>query len=212
MTRRGRSICVGISVFLGILYLYLSFLVDKDVFRMIDYESMVGMQNSINHKLDLPFSILTVLGSSEVTFLILLIIFIAFFLVKKRFFWGLLLYFVIFIIELAGKLVIYHPVPPITLNRYVLDFHLPSSFVVHTNFAYPSGHMARISFLSVVLLFLLSLTKNSLLKKIIIIIVIASFTAVIFISRIYLGEHWLSDVMGGLILGAGIATLAISFW
>lgn len=212
MRKKERLIYAVISILFGISYIYLSFLVDKDVFRTIDYEIMIKMQSLISHIFDLPFSILTLMGSSEVTVFILIIVFAIFLLVKRHVFLGLLLYLAIFIIELTGKLLIYHPAPPITLNRYVLDFHLPSSFVVHTNFSYPSGHMARISFISVILLFLLWLTKNSLVKKLVIATTIVAFMAVTLISRVYLGEHWLSDVIGGLILGSGIATLAISFW
>jgi membrane-associated phospholipid phosphatase len=212
MKRKERLICIGISALFGISYIYLSFLVDKDVFRAIDYEIMIRWQNSISHIFDLPFSTLTLLGSSEITLLILIIIFTAVLIVKRHMFFGLLLYPVIFIIELVGKLLIYHPAPPITLNRYVLDFHLPSSFVVHTDFSYPSGHMARISFLSIILLFLLWIMKNSLTRKLALAVMIFTFVLITFISRVYLGEHWLSDVVGGLILGSGIATLAISFW
>lgn len=212
MNKKQRYTYIALSVFLGLTYLYLSILVDRDIFRVFDYKSMIVLQNAFNRTIDVPFSIITLLGSSEVTFITLACIFMGFLFVKRHFFAGLVLYFAVFIIELTSKLLIYHPAPPAFLNRYVLDFHLPSSFVVHTNFSYPSGHMARISFLAVVLLFSLSLIKSSLLKKIITVMAIVAFTAVTFISRIYLGEHWLSDVMGGLILGSAIASLAITFW
>jgi len=35
----------------------------------------------------------------------------------------------------------------------------------------------------------------------------AAYTAVMMISRTYLGAHWLSDTIGGLLLGIGVAIM-----
>lgn len=209
---RGRKILVISSVILGIVYIILSYFVGQDAFRGIDYQLLLTSQDIISQQFDIPFSFLTILGSSEITVLVLGIIFLYVLLKKRHIFFSLSLFFLIFVIELAGKIFIYHPLPPSVFNRYSLDFHLPSSFIVNTNFSFPSGHVSRSTFLVVIILLLIARKNWSRLNK----IFASSLTILIFlfilISRIYLAEHWFSDVLWGVILGSSLATLALGFW
>ena len=70
------------------LYVLLSVLVHKDVFRSFDYESMIGVQKVVSSKFDMPFSVLTLTGSSEVIFIVGLLIFLLVFIKKKKLFFG----------------------------------------------------------------------------------------------------------------------------
>jgi undecaprenyl-diphosphatase len=47
-------------------------------------------------------------------------------------------------------------------------------------------------------------------KELILSIILACEAALVCISRIYLGDHYLFDVIGGILLGAGISLLSIS--
>ncbi|MCJ7740071.1 phosphatase PAP2 family protein [Candidatus Microgenomates bacterium] len=205
-----KSLILG-SIILGVAFFCLSILVNTDSFRDIDYQSMLGLQQHISRFFDIPFSIFTVLGSTEISLIILMLVFTGLIIKKKKLFLGIFLYFSIYLIELIGKLVIFHPSPPALFHRYALNIYFPSQFVVNTRFAFPSGHMARSIFLVIIALFLFLKNKNFRYRK----IVAAGFfifTLVMFISRVYLGEHWLSDVIGGLFLGSTIAFLSLSFW
>ena len=209
---KNRTILIPISLFLGLLFLILSYFVNKDVFRGIDYDLMVQSQNTFPRFVDLPFSILTLIGSSEVVLLGVLSIFSYYLLKKKRIFLSIFLFGAIFIIEIFGKLFIYHPIPPPLLNRNVLPFHLPSSFLVHTNYSYPSGHMSRITFMLGILIFLFTIETSKKSPKILFYFGVGVLIALMAISRVYLGEHWASDVVGGILLGGSIAGLSTAFW
>jgi undecaprenyl-diphosphatase len=200
------------SLVLGSIFIFLSYLVQKDVFRDIDYESMMKLQNSISRQVDISFSYLTLLGSAEFTGIIVGAIFLIGLWKYKRLFLSIFLFFLIFLIEYAGKMFIFHPDPPNIFNRYALGLRLPSSFVVKANYSFPSGHVARTTFLTVIFLFFILTWRTSLGKKLTFLILLVSFLSLVLVSRVYLGEHWLSDVVGGFLLGASISTLAVGLW
>ena len=91
----------------------------------------------------------------------------------------------------------------------------PSAELVHVirhtgSGSYPSGHVAFFSWFLILLV--LCLAVGRLPKPIVVALwIIAAFLlAAVCIGRVYMGEHWPSDVLGGLSLGMGWTALALS--
>jgi membrane-associated phospholipid phosphatase len=107
---------------------------------------------------------------------------------------GLIPLFIIatILIESALKLAIPHAPPPGDRSRTIeLLPHLQVPFAS----SFPSGHVARLTFLATIVR-----GVPTWLRLLAVVLMIG--------SRLYLGEHWLSDCLGGLALGWLVAKVA----
>lgn len=191
------------SLVVFVAFVYFSFLVSRETFVNFDFDTTVKLQDHISRRWDLPFSLLSLLGSVEITGVIWLVL-LLFLLVKRYWFTILLfpLFWAAMAFEVYGKLFLYHPGPPHLFYRGIFEFHFPSSYV-STDYSYPSGHLTRTSFLiSFLILFLYF--KVSPGKGLLVHAGLLAILALMAISRIYLGEHWVTDVIGGALLGSSV--------
>jgi membrane-associated phospholipid phosphatase len=71
-----------------------------------------------------------------------------------------------------------------------------------TSYSFPSGHvMFYLGFFGFVGFLAFSLWKPS-IKRTLLLVLIGTLVALIGVSRVYLGEHWPSDVLGSYLLGS----------
>jgi len=197
----------------GLLFLsfvFFSYFVNKNVFSQIDFDTTVRFQDNIPRRVDPVFSFFSEIGSFEVSLLVLFII-IGLLVWKKKYLGGFLAFtfFGLFhVLELFGKRFVDHFPPPQFMLRTEDQFAFPQFHIREEN-SYPSGHAGRAAFLTALILFMVLYSKRlNVTQKVIIIGILALYSITMFTSRIYLGEHWMSDVVGGAMLGFAFAFIA----
>ena len=142
--------------------------------------------------LDLFASAVGILGQAEVAGGIALGLAVARLWRRQSDAWVPLLIVAVAAVEIALKTFVSQPLPPRELSRAVelVPF-------VHISFAgaFPSGHVARTAFLAGV-----ARVPNWLA---------VGTVALMMVTRVYLADHWPSDVLGGLLLGLLVAQVAV---
>ena len=205
MNKRLLIFFLGSSVFL--FFVVFSYLVHKDLFTQIDFDMTVKLQDNISRRFDGIFSFFSEVGSFEPVTIFLLIL-----LLIRRKLKGILvlvLYGVFHLIEIYGKVFVNHFPPPEFMLRTERLIEFPQ-FHIRTENSYPSGHAGRALFVSLILMLLIGDSKKiPKTMKLFIFGALTVYDIVMLVSRVYLGEHWFSDVMGGSFLGAGLALIGI---
>ncbi len=185
-----------------------SYTVAKESWQRIDFDTTVKIQDRIPKQFDDKFSYFSLLGSAEATVgFCLIMALLALIRLKLFSLLGWLMIIPASAVEVFGKLVLYHPGPPRFFQRTTLATHLPS-FYVHTEFSYPSGHMTRTIFIITTLICLTFTSKINSLVKYFLIFSLLGLGFLMALTRVSLGEHWLSDVLGGSLLGVSMGFLA----
>lgn len=197
-----------LSIIFLIFFTYFSYNVAKEKWTKIDFDTTIKLQDHIGRKFDEYFSLFSLAASAEITISFCIIMgIISLVRLKVLPFLGWLMIIPASLGEVFGKLILFHPAPPQFLHRTLLPTNLPS-FYVHTDFSYPSGHMTRTVFIATVFLSIALFQSKDTFQKFISTICLSSLVILMGLTRVYLGEHWLSDVIGGSMLGAGIGFLA----
>lgn len=169
----------------------------------VDVRILHVAQSQASENLDAAAAIFSVPGTLEYVGAALLALAAGLFLAGRRALAGRLLaaFVVTGLLEFAMKLWL----PQVPVPEEAARSTDPSPILeVYYPYPYPSGHMLR----SVILLGAVFVLWSSRLGRVAILAVLSLVAA----SRVYLGVHWASDVIGGALLGVAGLAWAFERW
>jgi undecaprenyl-diphosphatase len=93
------------------------------------------------------------------------------------------------------------------------EIYLIEGYTLPESFSYPSGHVVFYSiYFGIILLLSLAAKNAPLWLRLLLISISVSLIVLIGYSRVYLGVHWPTDVMGGYLLGLALLLLFLVFY
>lgn len=182
-----KKILAGI---LFIVFIFWTVLVKMDLLVKFDEFFYKLITSSMNNTLTTIFKIITFFGSTVFMIIFALVLFIYFILKKKN----IISYLTSSCLIISTIL---NNVIKIIIRRSRPDV---IKLVTETSFSYPSGHtMASVSIYGIIIYLLLNSNINKTVKYISS-VGLSLLILLIGISRIYLGAHYMSDIIGAMLV------------
>lgn len=198
-----------ISFCFGVLYLLFSKLAPRVRIAQIDFDLTVKLQDKFHSSFDGILETSSMFAGFEPVLILLIIVLV---LNRRLISLAILPVFAFaHLIEIYGKLFINHPGPPVMFLRGEEITFFPKWYVLSES-SYPSGHALRVVFIAILLSAFFLKLKFVKDFRYMAIIGLALWVILASLSRVILGQHWTSDIVGGGLLGFSLGTFALLFF
>lgn len=207
-----KKLFVLLSIFFFICFFGFSVLVKKHLLTQFDFNTSVRVQDDTPLRLYKVFQFFSSLASIQ-GMAILLVILLIF---RRQIVRGIVVLGIFLgshVVELFGKVFINHPPPPFMFYKHLdASQYNFNKYYVQTGNSYPSGHSFRTVFVAIIFIYTIYHSKRfSPLVKLCLSIGAIAVICLVGISRVSLGEHWTTDVLGGGLFGAASGLLTLLF-
>ena len=183
---------IVINTILLIIFLYLGFLVRNSVEGILfDVAVLDFIHNSTSPVLLSVMKFISFVGSGTFLFPAIGIVIIYTFIKKKHFITKVLL------ANTLGSWILNYILKWVFQRTRPFDYAL----VTQGGLSYPSGHSMVTMSMYLAIAYLLSRNVHDAVKKRNIYIIASTIITLMGISRMYLGVHWPTDIIGGYIIG-----------
>lgn len=204
------ALCLAAAVTCGSAFAITTILVRADLLRSLDFDLTVRIQQNVPHKLDEYFIWFGTLAKFQIIVPALTI----FLLLMRRWLLAITslgLLFIGHLLEIVGKEILFQPPPPFMFYRHPTEFVFPELHVFDVS-SYPSGHSMRVVFaVTTIAAVIWTSPKVPQLIKLGAGAALGGVAFLTMFSRISLGEHWATDVIGGMFLGLMISFMNVIF-
>ena len=204
-----RRLLITAGAFLA-AYVAIALLVDAGAFRWLDLRMTHYLQGRGSTGQDIALGIFSYLGSIEVTLVIAVLLGVGLFR-GLRLLAVLPVAFILLgsALEILGKQLIVSPAPSAAFQRF--PELLPSLGHQIGRWSFPSGHLVRATLAYGLVLYLAERWElfgrdSSRLSPVLVLVIFFVGYGVV-----YLGWHWLSDAIGGLLLGLALLFALIAY-
>lgn len=202
-----------IGIGLLIVFTFFSKAVKRGALQQLDFDTTVRLQDRMPERLDRMWEDTAFFVTPAVSVVIVGLLTIAAFVTAKTWRKRLaslaipLLFGLLVGGEIYGKSVVHHPAPPFFMLKHPTTIF--PQYYINEQFSYPSGHTARAVFLAITAYIVLIRLMKKKEYQIIFGSGLLLYIVIVAVGRIYLGHHWLSDIIGGGLLGSGLAILLL---
>lgn len=192
---------ISIASILLVLFISLIVLIKTDKIVPFDDAIYQIVTFKMNETLNTIFKILTFLGSTA--FIVFLcIFFLVLFIILKKKNIGLIIDVVVIISTILNNVI-----------KVIIRRSRPTvlALVTETSFSFPSGHTMASTTMYGILMYLVLKSNMPKSRKYLLTIVLGIIPILVMISRIYLGAHFASDVIGGYIFAVALLVIETYF-